>query len=123
MRTVSESIASNARFLSKADPRLPATLTIKEMVRENVAPEGQPQQFKEVCHFEEASFQPAVCGPTVLHQIEVIANTEDLDSWPGTKVEFFNDLTVTFRGNIGGLRARKPKTAPDQELIDEDVPL
>ncbi len=77
----------------------------------------------------DADRNPLCLNWTNLQLIARIANDENSDNWPGTKIVLYDDPNVSFGGKIvGGIRVRAPKTndktpvkaAPVMEEEDEE---
>jgi len=106
------------KFLKKEDCGKGILVTIKDSDYVNVAKAGEPEQMKLVVRFEEC--KPLVTNQTNAQIIAVIAQSEETDDWPGTKVVLFHDPNISYAVKVtGGIRARAPKgQAPDPD----DVP-
>ena len=110
-------------FLKKEDCGAGILVTIKEVVQENVAKEGAPEELKWCCFFNELE-KPMVLNSTNVQLIAQITKQENTDNWPGWKVVLFNDPSVSYSGKmIGGIRVRAPrgqaakKAAPVQASV------
>ena len=96
-------------FLKKEDCGAGILVTIKEVVQENVAKEGAPEELKWCCFFNELE-KPMVLNSTNVQLIAQITKQENTDNWPGWKVVLFNDPSVSYSGKmIGGIRVRAPR--------------
>jgi hypothetical protein len=86
-------------------------VTIKEVVQENVAKEGAPEEMKWCVFFKEVD-KPMVLNSTNSQLIAAITKQDNTDNWPGHKVVLYNDPTVGYQGKItGGIRVRAPRGA------------
>src|SRR5262245_11825031 len=83
-----------SRFLKADDLVQPLTVKIKEVVMEKLG--GENGDEKPVCYFTGQSKALAL-NKTNCEAIINIANSDDTDDWPGTKVELYK-TTVMFHG-------------------------
>ena len=97
-----------SKFLRKEDAGEGILLTIKEIVKQNVALPGEPKEEKWVMHFEEA--KPLVLNSTNTKRAAKICGSDETDDWIGKQIVAFNDEDVEFAGEIvGGIRLRAPR--------------
>lgn len=106
-----------SRFLKKEDCGPSGILvTIKEIVQENVAKEGAPEELKWCIILNEAD-KPFVLNSINAQLIASIAKSEETDQWAGTKIVLYNDPTVNFAGKVtGGIRVRAPRGKVAQQF-------
>ena len=97
-----------SKYLKKEDLESEVTLTIKDVVKQNVALSGTKPDLKGVMSFEEEEYKPMVLNPTNVKRIETIYGTET-EAWIGKKLIVFNDENVEYNGSFGGLRVKPPK--------------
>ncbi len=95
------------RFLKRADLMDKSmTLTIHNVIEENVARGGEPEKLKHVVYFHETT-KALVLGLTNARLISDAVGTEDMDLWPENKIKLFFDPEVYFDGErVGGVRAK-----------------
>lgn len=96
-------------FLKKEDCGGGILVTIKEVVEENVAKEGAPEEMKWCVFFNECE-KPLVLNSTNAQLIAAITGEQNTDNWTGHRVVLYNDPSISFQGKItGGIRVRKPR--------------
>ena len=96
-------------FLKKEDCGVGILVTIKEVVQENVAKEGAPEELKWCVFFRECE-KPMVLNSTNAQLIAAITKEDNTDSWGGHRVVLYNDPSITFGGKLtGGIRVRAPR--------------
>ena len=102
-------------FSKATDFPQPRVLTITSVQIEKI---GDEEKQKPVVCFQELE-KGVVLGPTTGSQLLGIFGTDETDHWIGKQVVVFNDLTVSFRGNVGGIRFRAaaPSPMPQGELL------
>jgi hypothetical protein len=89
-------------------------VTIKEVVQENVAKDGSPEELKWCVFFKECD-KPMVLNSINCQLIASITKQENTDNWPGHKVVLYNDPAISYQGKItGGIRVRAPRGAAAQ---------
>ena len=95
------------RFLKRADLMdTPMTVTIHNVIEEDVAKGGEPEKLKHVAHFQETT-KALVLGLTNAELIAKAVGSNDMDEWPGKQVTLFFDPDVDFDGAlVGGIRVR-----------------
>ena len=91
-------------YLTSGDFPEPRVLTI-DSVRIEKLGQGEEEKEKPIVFFHESE-KGIVLGRTTASQIAQIVGAKDTDHWTGKKVEAFNDVSVSFRGKIGGIRFR-----------------
>jgi hypothetical protein len=78
-------------------------LTIKSVVKENVAPEDKPEDRKWVVYFH-GTEMGVVLNSTRLAQLSSIFDSNDSDVWQGKAVHIYVDPNVSFAGRrVGGV--------------------
>lgn len=98
----------NSKFLSKEEAGDGLLLTIKDIVKQNVAIPGEPKEEKWVMVFEEA--KPLVLNSTNTKRAAKALGSDETDDWIGKQIVAYNDEDVEFAGDIvGGIRLRAPK--------------
>ena len=104
-----------SKFLTRADVGRGQLVTIKEIIQENVAKEGAPEEMKYCLVLNELD-KPMVLNSTNGQIIAAITGSEDTDNWTGKQIVLFDDPNVSFGGKlVGGIRVRAPRqtiTAP-----------
>ena len=107
-----------SRYVKADDVDQPRVLTIREIVVENVAPEGANPENKPVVYFDNAQ-KGLVLNRTNAGALADLFG-DDTVSMCGQSVELFVDPNVMFRGDrVAGLRLRAPAAqcdAPSQPL-------
>lgn len=101
----------SSKFLKRQDVGAGVLATIRDVVQENVAKEGAPEELRWCMHFEESNLdKPMVLNSTNGQIIAKIAGSEESDNWIGTKIVLYDDPNVSFGGKlVGGIRVRAPK--------------
>lgn len=119
-----------SNFLTRADVGRGILVTIKEIVQENVAKQGAPEELRWCLYFNEQE-KPCVLNSTNGQLIAKIVGSEETDNWVGHKIVLYDDPSVSFGGKlVGGIRVRAPRNqpkapiAPDPEAMgdDQDTP-
>mgnify|MGYP003652528700 CR=1 FL=1 len=111
------SLFTNSRFLKKEDVGTGIVATISHVVEEDIGRDEAPEKGN-VLYFHEANIKPIVLKPTNANLIAEITNVWDeptimAGGWNGFQILLVNDMSVTFNGKRGGLRARPvPQAAP-----------
>jgi hypothetical protein len=111
MKTKSRSYRefSDSRFLKKEAITEPQMVTLKSVTEKNVARDNEPQKLKLVANFAELE-KPVVLNVTNCKVLADVTGTEDFTQWKDAVVEIFNDLSVSYDGDRGGIRLRPVKT-------------
>ena len=100
-----------SKFLTRADVGRGQLVTIQQIIQENVAKEGAPEEMKFCIVFDEVD-KPMVLNSTNGQIIAAITGSEDTDHWTGKKIVLYDDPNVSFGGKlVGGIRCRAPKPA------------
>lgn len=108
------------KYLRKEDLESPALLTIKDVVKQNVAPPNEPPEIKGVMSFVEPDISPLVLNSTNANRVASLYGMET-DDWRGQKIVAFNDPNVEYAGKmIGGVRLRAPKGV--KPIMEEEEP-
>ena len=91
-----------SRFLATSDlAEGPLTATLKEVVHENLGTTDKPEN-KPVAVFEDNDkAKPVVLNLTRCEAISEIAGSEDMDDWPGTRIQLAKGST-RFQGKRVG---------------------
>jgi hypothetical protein len=98
-----------SKFLTRADVGKGSLLTIKDVIQENVAKEGAPDELRWCLVFAEAD-KPMVLNSTNGQIIASITGSEDTDAWIGKQIVAYDDPNVSFGGKlVGGIRCRAPR--------------
>lgn len=99
-----------SRFLKKEDCGQNGILvTIKAVVRENMAKRDEPEELKWCLEFEE-DYNPLTLNSTNGQLVALATGQDDTDNWPGHKIVCYNDPSVMMKGKIvGGIRVRAPR--------------
>jgi hypothetical protein len=104
----------NSRFLrkEKLPTEKPQALqaTVRRTEKANVAPLGEPPEQKYIVTWEE-DIPPLVLNKTNAEKLWEISGSRSSRGWPGTKVGLWNNLSVTFQGQRGGVRICEPRPA------------
>ena len=107
MPNINEIKKSN--FLKKEDCGQGILVTIKEVVQENVAKEGAPEELRWCVFFGECE-KPMVLNSTNAQLIAQITGQQTTEAWTGHRVVLYNDPAISFQGKItGGIRVRAPR--------------
>lgn len=111
-----------SKFLTRADVGRGQLVTIDQLTQENVAKEGAPEELRYCLWFKECE-KPMVLNSTNGQIIAKIANSEETDTWPGTKVVLYDDPNVSFGGKlVGGIRVRAPRNQPPATTTPAPAP-
>ena len=103
----------NSDWLAKEDFLEPRILTIMAATT-RLMPDGKA---KPVLFFSETGIEAGMgLNKTNLTTLNRLFGSDEGDDWVGRKVEVFNDLSVSFQGQIGGLRLRAPPPPPPQPV-------
>jgi len=89
------------------------TLTISGLSKENLARDGEPPEMRWILQFAEA-VKPCVLNMTNIRMIAHVTGSEETNDWIGKKITLWNDPTVSFNGNVGGIRVQS-QVAQSQE--------
>ena len=100
----------DSNYLTKHDVTPDILVTIKgDLVEENLAMEGKPEELKHVLYFEEYE-KGIVLNSTNAQLIALIVGSENTEDWDGHRIVLYNDPNVSFAGKlVGGIRVRAPK--------------
>ena len=116
----------NRRYLHKTDLPTPKVFTLAEVTDEKM----EDGSIKPAVHFQESKYKPCVLNKTNMRTIARITGSRFFDKWQDAEIEFFNDESVEFRGEIGAIRCRRPLDRPHpdeprslQQAISEERPL
>jgi len=111
-----------SKYLKQGDIDGPALVTITNVVKKNVAPEGKAEDFKFVMSFAELP-KPLVLNTTNISRCNAAFGSTDktpVTEWYGKKIVMYVDPNVEMGGEIvGGIRLRAPKAQAPKE---EDIP-
>ena len=95
------------KFLHKDDIPNPTVLTIAGHSETDI-----DSEMRLVVHFVEQGYKPCLLNKTNTRTlINLFGQT--VESWYGKRAEFFNDTSVQFQGQIGGIRIRQAESAED----------
>ena len=92
----------NSRFLTKEDCGDGITVTIDEVIEDNVAPADQVAQMRWTMTFQDPDIKPLVLNSTNGQLIAKFLGSDDTDDWKGKKVVLYHDENVSFGGKIVG---------------------
>jgi len=108
-------LIKSSRFLTKSDVDPETTFTIREVVEENVAMDGTPEELKFVVYFKEHE-KGLVANWTNAQLLAQITGSTDMDEWSGHSVTAYHDPNVSFGGKlVGGIRVKAaPQPRPPQ---------
>jgi hypothetical protein len=113
----------NSRFLTEPDVVNRPTVTFVKAVERNVASPGEKQKIKPCAEFSELD-KPLVLNMKNMEAIAEIAQTDDMDKWPGTRLTLFWDPNVTFGTKVtGGIRIKAPPVEPAKGKVDPATPV
>ncbi len=112
-----------SKYLKKEDLPKPVLATIKDVVQENIALEGNPPDNKWIMYFAEP-IKPLILNSTNAQIISASTKLELTEQWPGQKIVLYNDPNVSYQGKlIGGVRVRAPRvSAPQPQQIPPSTP-
>ena len=122
-----------SKYISKSDVGVNGkNLTIKNLVQENIAGEGQQPDMKWILYFNEAR-KGLVLNQTNIALIAHVTGENDTDDWVNKQIQLFEDPTVSYAGKVmGGVRVRHPShnaqpqpvqsNAVPNNQFDDDVP-
>jgi len=114
---------SNSRFLKKDDlGEGEQVVTIINVTEENVARDGDPEDIKLVAHLVEFD-KPVVLNWTNMSTFADITGTDEFTTWKNFRAVIFNDLTVHYGNEKGGIRFKKLKpTLKVQPRSQQQIP-
>ena len=92
-------------------------LTIDQIEVEKMD-DGKP---KPVAHFVEKGFKPVVLNVTNMKKIASVAGSRDFADWPGTEMEFFNEIDYEYQEHVGAIRCRRPTNRPRSLQEQEEL--
>lgn len=94
------------RFLKKGDLGRQLRLTIRAVLEENVAFNGEPKKLRFVVYFEEIE-KALILKWNIAKAIETVTGSGDMDSWAGQQIVVYHDPDVLYQGkSVGGLRIK-----------------
>ena len=96
---------SESKYLKKEDCVPPMTLTISGLSKENLARDGEQPEMRWILQFAE-NVKPCVLNMTNIRMIAHVTGSEETNEWVGKKITLWNDPTVSFNGNVGGIRVQ-----------------
>ena len=97
-------------YIKKEDVPQPVIVTVRGVEEKNVAPTGQPDEFKWIVYFSEFE-KGLVLNSTNINSLSQACHSTDTDDWNGKEVVLYTDPTVAYAGKvIGGLRIRAHET-------------
>ena len=109
-----------SRYIKADDLDRPRVLVIRDIVMENVSPDGATPEDKPVAYFDRAK-KGLVLNRTNAGVLGDLFG-DDTEAMVGRSVELYVDPTVVFRGErVAGLRLRSP--APQHEDATPPQPL
>jgi hypothetical protein len=113
----------NSRFLTQNDVDPPRVFTMKTVIKENVAPGGEPPKEKWVLKFHEPdSKEGLVLNNENGALIQSITGSDDSEDWAGKRITLFKDPTVRFAGKlVGGIRVRAAQDSLPADDTKDDV--
>ena len=94
-----------SNYLKKDDVGTGFQVTIREVIEGNIAQDGKPIDLKWLIYFNEFD-KPLVSNVTHREQIAAYLGSRNTDHWLGKQVVLFNDLSVLYGSNVGGIRVR-----------------
>lgn len=97
-------------FLKKEDCGTVGILvTIKDVIQENVAKEGAPEELKWCLLLQECE-KPLVLNSTNIQLLAQICKSDQTEGWRGQRVVLYSDPSITYGGKlVGGIRVRAPR--------------
>lgn len=115
------SVLKESNYLQKSDVEPPVLVTIKgDMVQENIAKEGQPEDLKWCLYFQEYE-KPLIVNSTNGQLIAKALGSEESSDWDGKQIVLYNDPNVSFGGKLtGGIRVRAKKKSKEVRDTDPD---
>ena len=101
-----------SKFLKAAD--LGTNRPIATIQRVEIEPigQGQDQADKAVLYFAEPKIKPLVLNRINTETIEEIAATDDLDLWPGVRIQLFASKTEFQGKRVDCIRVCEPPARP-----------
>lgn len=113
------SALKQSKFLTQVEVGKGTLLTIREIVQDNVAKEGAPEELKHIMFFEELE-KGLVLNSTNGNLIASFLGDET-DDWTGHQVVLYSDPSIMFGGKrVGGIRCRQPRnqaTSPMPQTV------
>ena len=82
-----------SRFLATSDLDEPLTATIKEVVHENLGTTEKPENKPVAVFQDDDQVKPTVLNLTRCESISEVAGSEDMDHWPGTRIQLVRGST------------------------------
>ena len=116
MARLEDMLESN--YIQKTDLKQPTRLTVAEVERKDVGQEGKPE-IKWVVSFN-GKWKPLILNVTNTKAFFAELGV-DSDDWTGKQIVLFNDETVEYNGQFGGIRVyRQMEIADAQPQFDEN---
>ena len=94
-----------SKYLRKTDLGQPLQVIIANVYTEEVNNDNGGKDTKCVVTFTDTNIKPIILNKTNWLTIESI-HGPDTDGWNGKVMELFNDMTVLYKGELGGIRVR-----------------
>lgn len=111
-----------SKYLKKEDCGSGITLTIAGLEQQNLAKEGEPEEWKYILTFQDCE-KPLVLNTSNAQIIAAIVGSEETDDWSGHQIEVYHDKTIMFRGKVmGGIRVREPGARRQLQSVKKPGP-
>ena len=98
-----------SKYLKQSDIGRGALVTIKGLMKKNIAKPGDEQEFRWLVFFNELE-KPLVLNSTNAQLAARVCGSENTDDWTGKQIVLYTDPNVSYAGKlVGGIRIRAPK--------------
>jgi hypothetical protein len=116
MPEINDMLESN--YIKKEDLKQPTRLTVSGCERKDVGQENRPE-FKWVVSFE-GKFKPLILNVTNTKAF-FAALGKNSDDWNGKQIVLFNDQSVMYQGDAGGIRVYQQMDIAEAAAGQEDT--
>jgi hypothetical protein len=99
-------------FLKAADLGVTRPIGTIERIEEEPVGTGKDQTIKPICYFAEARLKPLVLNRINSETIEEIAGTDDIELWPGTRIQLYATKTEFGGKRVDCVRLQAPPARP-----------
>jgi|OpeIllAssembly_1097287.scaffolds.fasta_scaffold620973_2 hypothetical protein len=99
-------------FIKAADLGTNRPIGTIERIEEQTVGQGKDQALKPVAYFNEPRLKPLVLNRINAETVAEIAGTDDLECWPGTRVQLFATKTEFAGKRVDCIRICTPPARP-----------
>ena len=98
-----------SKYLKQSDIGRGVLVTVKGLMKKNIAKPGDEQEFRWLVFFNELE-KPLVLNSTNAQLAARVCGSENTDDWTGKQIVLYTDPNVSYAGKlVGGIRIRAPK--------------